>query len=83
MLKPAIAVGGLMTLVGAFVVYGAVTGYLAPMLAAIFDPGVLSKASNVPSTKKNQGPLGIMGNPSSPQYTVPLQIASWLKDLGI
>ncbi len=39
MLRPALMVGGLMTVVGAFVVYGAVTGNLAAMLAAIFDPG--------------------------------------------
>ena len=71
-----------MTVVGAFVVYGAVTGNLAAMLAAVFDPTVLTTASKVPGVNQNQGPLGIMGSPSSPQYTVPLQIGLWLKDLG-
>ena len=43
-MRPALAVGGLMAAIGAFVVYGAVTGNLAAMLAAIFDPGVLGAA---------------------------------------
>ena len=53
-MRPALGVGLLMTAVGAFVVYGALTGNLAAMLAAIFDPGVLSAATPGPSTNINQ-----------------------------
>lgn len=42
-----------MAVTGAFVVYGAVTGNLAAMLAAIFDPGVLG-----PSTASSSSGAG-------------------------
>lgn len=75
MLRPAIAVGGLMTVVGAFVVYGAVTGNLAAMLAAIFDPGVLG-----PSTSSQSAPLGSKGvTPETVGGTASLGVTSWLQ----
>lgn len=55
-MRPALAVGGLMAAVGAFVVYGAVTGNLAAMLAAIFDPGVLGAAPRPQTNIDNFGP---------------------------
>ncbi len=55
-MRPALAVGGLMAAIGAFVVYGAVTGNLAAMLAAIFDPGVLGAAPGSQPNINNFGP---------------------------
>jgi hypothetical protein len=42
--KSGIAVGAVLIGVGAAVVYGAVTGFLPAMLAAIFQPSVLGTA---------------------------------------
>ncbi len=55
-IRPAFVAGGLMCVVGAFVVYGAVTGNLAAMLAAVFDPGVLKPTSGSQQNVNNFGP---------------------------
>lgn len=64
MIRPAFVVGGLMAVTGAFVVYGAVTGNLAAMLAAIFDPGVLgpSTAKKPGNPNANKQTPGLLGN---------------------
>jgi hypothetical protein len=70
-IRPAFVVGGLMTVTGAFVVYGAVTGNLAAMLAAIFDPGVLTASTakggggstSVLGVKNPGGPIGFLLDP--------------------
>ena len=61
-----------MAVTGAFVVYGAVTGNLAAMLAAVFDPGVLGPSTakkppggstDVLGIKNPGGPLGFLLDP--------------------
>lgn len=39
--------GGVLLVVGVFGLYGSFTGTLAPMLAALFDPGALRAVKNV------------------------------------
>ena len=54
-MRPALVVGGLMMAAGAFTVYGAITGQLAAMLGAIFDPGVLGRSSGSSTNVNNFG----------------------------
>lgn len=77
-----ILAGGGLSITGALVVYGSLTGRLAAMLAAVFKPSDLTSDYGYTVRPGAPDPLGTVLNPPLPGNKQPSSVGDYLNGLA-